>query len=195
MAGFCIGSLVFSVIKNYFFRKDLCLWALYGPATIGSSGSSLCIFSYILFMTVIIVVCNAKVLIKLRRVRSQNLQHSQQQRSNNLARRGFFYVMIVNIVFYICLIPTTVLVILGPLGQPILKARWAVHLTFSFYGILNVFIYGWILKPYRTLVRNILTCSKNLDLDQPDVSTKSSQIDKPVVKEVFSADQEQSVET
>ena len=153
-------ALIYLFLRNYLFREKLCVWALYGPSTKGSAKSSAMFFSYIAGATLIIVVCNFKVLRELKKIASQR----QPSDRDNQAKRAVYYLMIINVAFYTCLIPLGVLVTLGPLGISITKARWVIHLFYTSYGIFNVVIYGFVMKPYRTLISALfLHGCKNVD--------------------------------
>ena len=82
-----VAALVFVLSKNYFFRYDLCVWALYGPANLDSLKSSIFLLSYMIVLTAAIVVFNIKVLRKLNRLTSRNPPRSRMK----LARRTVYY--------------------------------------------------------------------------------------------------------
>lgn len=171
--GSWIAALVFSFAKNYFLRGDICVWAFYGPGNIGSLKASICLLAYTAVWTAIIFFCNVKVLIELKQVRIRN---KHQRIRDKLVRRGFLYIVIINIAFYVCLIPVTATIILSPFEKYVVNVRWFVHVLYMSYGIFNVVTYGWAMKPYRTLVCKILMCtqlSKTESIHIPSVTPKT----------------------
>ena len=176
---FWVAALVFVLSKNYFFRNDLCIWALYGPATLNSRKSTLYLLIYMIAQTAVIVVTNIKVLRELNRVTSQNLPRSRMM----LARRTVYYITIINIAFYMCLVPSVVLYLLGPFGIPVATARWIINVFYSCYGIFNVFIYRWLMKPYMTYIFAIFSCGiKNAS--QHPASKKTTNVHNSIDKQV-----------
>ena len=166
-AVFWIAALVFSFLKHYLSRNELCVWAFYGPSTKASTGSSVMMCSYIAIITLIIVVCNFKVLRELKKVASRNKQSDRDQ----VAKRTVYYILIINVAYYICLLPVGAVIIMGPLGHGITKVRWFIHILYSSYGVFNVVIYGLVMKPYRTVISAIFQRSSKDVPQQRCVST------------------------
>ena len=151
-----VVSFIVPFIKNYFFKENLCLWALFGPAIMGQPKSGLVVLLYLIVLTAIIVICNGKALRELRLVDNRNRGICDSLST----KRATKYIIIINVAYYLCLIPAYTLVILMSFGVIIIPARWAVHLLYSLYGIFNVVIYGWIMKPYREVAKQMFRFGK-----------------------------------
>ena len=150
-ASLWIGGFVFLFVKNYLSKDELCVQAFYGPSTKGSIESCVIMLSYVMIISATIVVCKFKV---MRELKKASLQE-QLPTTNNLAKQTMYFILIINIAFYIFLMPVGAIVIMGPLGRPITKGRWVIHLLYSSYGVFNVVIYRLVMKPYRTLISSI----------------------------------------
>ena len=170
---FWVSALIFAFSRQYLFRNDLCIWAFYGPGSLDSRQSSVYLLSYVVVLTITIVVCNIKVLRELKRVSSQKLP---QRRGDKLARQAVYYVIIINIGFYAFLVPAIAVTILVPLGRAITKARWIVNILYSSYGIFNVVIYGWVMKTYRKKISAILLRKNTKESRQNSTNTPSKNI-------------------
>lgn len=151
-----IFSYVYIITKNYLFKDSLCLWAVYGPAS-KDYKSGLVNLTYITVLLLCTLVCSTKIFLELREVNRRNPHNSDTS-----VKRAAHYIIIINIAYYVCLIPTTAAVITATLrtnaSSHLIPVRWMFHIFYCIYGIINVLIYGWAMKPYRTLVRQILTC-------------------------------------
>ena len=98
-ASLWIGGFVFLFVKNYLSKDELCVWAFYGPSTKGSIKSCVIMLSYVMIISATIVVCNFKV---MRELKKASLQE-QLPTTNNLAKQTMYFILIINIAFYICL--------------------------------------------------------------------------------------------
>ena len=77
---------------------------------------------------------------------------------NKNSSRADSYMIIINIMYYICLVPGVIIMILQPLGYAISShAKWVIYALYSCYGILNVVAYGLRMKSYRVVVCEIFS--------------------------------------
>ena len=147
----CGLGLVF--LKNFLFKTDLCVYSLRGPDNTNTARSGYLVLAFIAALTFLIAGLNLRVLIELR-----NLAKRNQNQDSGSAKRATYYIIVISIAYYVCLLPSCVAFVLHSFGISLISVRWIIHIFYSFYGIFNVVIYGWIMKPYRQLVWGIFRC-------------------------------------
>ena len=144
-------SFIVLLVQNFLLNHDVCLLPLYGPST--SSGSTrLLSGSYVAALTILMLICHIKIIYRLHRSATTG-----EDRNRN-ASRAASYIIIINVMYYVCLIPGMVTMILQPLGVDISHAKWVIYTLYCSYGILNVVVYGLRMKSYRLVVYKICLC-------------------------------------
>ena len=147
-----IFGLGLSFVKNYEFRQYLCIMVGSGPTNRDSKVSRHFILVFIIIQTLFIVAFNMRVLVELRRIqrRTHVCEHG------GFTKRASIYIIAITIAYYTCLLPACVGLILKSFGMQLWSYKWPLHMFYSLYGIFNVVIYGWVMKPYRSLLRKTL---------------------------------------
>ena len=148
---FWTTSFILSLIENFVFNIDMCLLPFNGPST-SSTLTRILSTSYITVLTVVMLTCHISIIIRLRRT------GVTREDKNKNSSRAASYIMIINSMYYLCLVPGVIIMILQPLGYAISShAKWVIYALYSCYGILNVVAYGLRMKSYRVVVCEIFS--------------------------------------
>ena len=150
---FWIFGLGLAFVKNYVFRQHLCLLEFAGPTNRSSKAARNFVFVFMIIQTLFILAFNVRVLIELRKMQRRNhlCDHS-------FTRRASHYIIAISLAYYFCLFPTCVAFILKSFDVSLWSYRWPLQILYCVYGIFNVVIYGWVMKPYRLLVKKMFVC-------------------------------------
>ena len=148
---FWTTSFILSLIENFVFNFDMCLLPFNGPST-SSSLTRILSTSYISVLTLLMLTCHINIIYRLREA------GVTRENKNKNSSRAASYIIIINIMYYVCLVPGVIIMILQPLGYAISShAKWVIYALYSCYGILNVVAYGLRMKSYRVVVCEIFS--------------------------------------
>lgn len=170
-----IAVLVFGVcvlaIRDVIFYDSICLDTIAGPSGVTLPGGAAIYSSVFAVVPIsIILVLSGLIMRELYKMRSRSM--SDQQKSINNAAK---YILIVNLVFGVCLMPVCIWLIYSSVSQDAVNhtLAWITAETFALYGILNCFIYGWMSKTYqKTLAKMVCMRSRKVMGTQNKEPTK-----------------------
>lgn len=156
-AFFWIASLAISFASTFVFDEELCMDPMFGPSTtsLALSVSRLLYTSYVLFLTLLMLFCHINTMRQLQSMgRLRNRRYTQDRTSTQAA----YYILIINVMYYVCLIPAVLVIIIQSNTQAYIDTiGWVIYALYSCYGILNVVVYGWRTNSYRTVAQNIFS--------------------------------------
>ena len=154
-------SLLVSFFTMFAFSDGLCLAPMFGPSNIRNtpSISQLVNMGYIIILTIIMLFSHIATLRQLKLIQRRG-DHMQGAADDRLSTQAVYYILTINIMYYICLVPAVIIIILKPLGLTVDDLAWSIYALYSCYGSANVIVYGWRNSSYRTLAIALLVRNK-----------------------------------
>ena len=169
---FWISSLLVSFFTKFLFSNELCMAPMHGPTNIGNtpSISMLVNTGYTSILSLIMLFSHIATLRQLKHIRGRG--ERIQGADDRLSTQAVYYILTINIMYYICLVPAVIIMILKPLGLAVDDLAWSIYTLYSCYGSANVVLYGWRNSSYRALARGLLMRNKT----SPQMSQRNGRL-------------------
>lgn len=153
-AGIC---LLTTGLREYAFRNHLCLdsYLGYSSSYHNTEGSLYSAATVVILMT-IIIICSAKVLLELKRIKDRNTMQE-----NDDIKRITKYILVNNLLFIACLIPVTLtFIVLSVANSHSVTALFISTVPYTSYGAVNVIVFALMTKGYKAHIRQIIGCKR-----------------------------------
>ena len=152
-------STIFVPFITKFF-DDLCMGPMFGPINAEKTkGVSLMLLDAVYIFAITMLMLFSHINTQRQIVSMRSFQDASENRNVKLATK---YILIINILYYTCLLPGIVVMALKRYGINASNFTWVANISYSSYGILNVLIYGLRSKAYRIQVKNTLFTRKTV---------------------------------
>lgn len=143
-------------IRDIILFDNLCLDTVLGPSsTLRSTWASIFNSAVGLIPLVLVAVLSILLIKELYRMRNRAMDN-QQQSITNAAK----YVLIVNTLYFTCLIPILVWIICQTYfpNDDHSIFSWVSYDLFAAYGIVNSMLFLWVSKSYRQTAAGLICC-------------------------------------
>lgn len=146
-----IPALAMMLGRDIMFKDTVCIDPSLGVLNFTSMGPGIFSTFNLLVPTIVSFVTMTKTWRALRQMKLGI------RKIDKGTKKSAIYIMTISAVFYICLLPASVYIIMMSFGYYSAKIlRIPVTILYSLYGILNTLIYGWSVKSYRRAVSSMI---------------------------------------
>ena len=145
-----IPACIMMMGRDLMFRDSICINSIIGINNFTSAWPGIISAVNLLVPSIVSIVTLTKTWQELRKMKL-GIDTIDQR-----TKRSAIYLMIISAVFYICLLPASVYILMMSFGFTKVKVLLVPFcILYSLYGVLNTLIYGWNIKSYRKAVSNL----------------------------------------